>query len=432
VSRTIRLAALQLRAHDRSDYMALRSSLFERIERVAAGRDVLVLPEGTIPAYVLGDDTVDSRLLADAHEELARIARAQTCVIVAGTALHRDGKLYNSAIVIDRDGSVAGSAEKIFLWHFDNQWFARGDRLAPVETSVGALGVLVCADGRIPEIASTLVDRGAELLAMPTAWVTSGRDPQHLENLQADLLARVRAFENGTPFVAANKAGIEMGMVAYCGKSQIVGADGDVIVLASQHDEEVIAADIRLTAPAPHRDTPPVPMPRAETGERTQRIAIAIDSLPDDIHDRLRILDADLALSARGNDDFAVLDRIVPSVRLDARGAFDPRTLTAYRRAGYRVAALDSAESHPWIERIARTRAAELRMYVVVFDRAAHRAYAADPDGTVIAGTFGDFGMASFVLDPRRTHQTLVVPGTDVAEGIERVHALAEHATSTT
>ena len=57
---------------------------------------------------------------------------------------------------------------------------------------------------------------------MPTAWVTSGRDPGALENVQADLLARVRAYENGVPFVAANKCGVELGIALYCGKSQIV------------------------------------------------------------------------------------------------------------------------------------------------------------------------------------------------------------------
>ena len=70
---------------------------------------------------------------------------------------------------------------------------------------------------------------------MPTAWVTSGRDPTSLENVQADLLGRVRAYENRVPFVAANKCGSELGMVAYCGKSQIVDSRGEIVALANQH-----------------------------------------------------------------------------------------------------------------------------------------------------------------------------------------------------
>ena len=210
VARMIRLAALQLRAHDRGDFERLRASIAERIERAASDHDLLVLPEGTFPAYVLGDAAIDDRLVADAIAELARLARASSCAIVAGAAVRRGNVLYNSAVVIDRDGSLAGSAEKIFLWHFDRQWFAAGSAIAPVDTSIGRLGVLICADGRMPGIGRELVDGGAELLVMPTAWVTSGRNPHELENLQADLLAQVRAFENGVPFIAAEPRQIEM------------------------------------------------------------------------------------------------------------------------------------------------------------------------------------------------------------------------------
>jgi predicted amidohydrolase len=428
----IRLGALQLRAHDRDDYERLRESLFERVERAARDCDLLVLPEGTFPAYVLGDSSVDERLVASVTAEFSRIAREEKCVIVAGAAVRRGNTLHNGAIVIDRDGSFAGSADKLFLWHFDRQWFAPGASIAPVRTSLGTLGVLICADGRMPGIGRALVDRGAEILVMPTAWVTSGRDPQALENLQADLLGRVRAFENGVPFIAANKCGIELNMVAYCGKSQIVSASGDVVALASQTDEELLGAELDLQPPAPYRRTLPRPSARTSQPGRALRIAIERASLPADIGTRLRILEDDFALAATGTDDFAAVDRAVCAVRLDANEAFDPGVLVAYRLAGYRVAVLDAHASHPWLERIARARAAELRMYVIVFDQSQDRAYAVDPDGAVIAGTFGEFSIASFALDPQRTAQTLVAPGTDVAAGIEFVQSLSAHETSPT
>ncbi len=430
--RTIRLAALQVRAHDRDDYERCRDALFERIERAARDRDLLVLPEGTFPAYVLGDDTVDERLVAGATTELIRIARATGCAIVAGAAVRRGAHLYNSAIVIDRDGSPAGSADKLFLWHFDRQWFTRGAAISPVQTSLGKLGVLICADGRMPGIARTLVDRGAELLVMPTAWVTSGRDPRALENLQADLLARVRAFENGVWFVAANKCGVERNMVAYCGKSQIVDAAGNIIALASDAGEDLVGAQVELAPPAPYRSERPNPRARTSQPGKALRIAIDNTQLPADMRERLRILEDDIALAPYGDDDFDALDRAIPAIRIDAREAFDPEVLVAYRLAGYRTAVLDAKASHPWLERIARARAAELRMYVIVFDREADRAYAVDPDGAVIAGTFGDFTIASFALDPQRTAQTLVAPGTDVAAGVEFIESLSGRETSAT
>ena len=368
-SNAIRLAALQLRAHDRADYERLRASILERIERAARGHDLLVLPEGTVPAYVLGDAAIDDRLVADTLAELARVARTTSCAIVAGAAIRRDDALYNSAVVIDRDGSLAGSAEKIFLWHFDRQWFAPGSAIAPIETSVGRLGVLICADGRMPGIGRALVDAGAQVLVMPTAWVTSGRNPHELENLQADLLAQVRAFENGVPFVAANKCGVELHMVAYCGKSQIVNAAGDLLAIASQTEEELISAQVELAPPAPKRARVPSPSERDAPAERVLRIALAARALPPDIGERLGILEADVALASSGADDFAAVDAALPAVRVDATAAFDPGLLLQYRMAGYRVVVLDAASSHPWLERVARARAAELRLYVIVFDR---------------------------------------------------------------
>jgi hypothetical protein len=335
--------------------------------------------------------------------------------------LRREHELYNGALIFDADGSIAGSAEKIFLWHFDRQWFSAGTSILPVDTAAGRLGVLICADGRMPSIARTLVDRGAELLVMPTAWVTSGRDPAHLENIQADLLARVRAFENGVPFVAANKCGTELGMVLYCGKS--------LVAMASQNEAETLSASVALGTTPPHRTHVDDVAAHTFPSRTAMRVAISHEPLPSDIEARLGILEAHLALSTDAHDHFDRFDDALAAVRCDAELAYDPGYLVVYRRAGYRAAVLDAVHHDPWLESIARARAAELRMYVIVFDRSMKRAYAVDPDGAVIAGTAGDFRIASFALDPGRTQQTLVAPGTDVAEGIERVARIARMAT---
>ncbi len=411
VATTLRVAALQLAAHDRADFEKAERSLRVDVTNAAREHDVLVLPEATLPAYVLGDDRVDDESIARALGRLQAIARESTCVIVAGAAIRRAGKLYNSAVIIDADGTIAGSSEKIFLWHFDRKWFARGERIAPVETRAGRLGVMICADGRMPNIAQTLVDRGADLLVMPTAWVTSGRDPNALENIQADLLARVRAFENGVPFVAANKCGAEMNMVAYCGKSQIIDCTGEVVAIASQHEPGIIEASIVLGVgsriPAPVLK-PIERLPRADA----VRVAFSLDGVGD-IARRLEILDAEEFITPASDEC------------IDAEIALDPGALPKYRAAGYRRVVLDAQRSHPWLERIARARAAELRIFVVVFDRERDRAYAVDPDGTIIAGTYDGLRIASAAMDFRRTNETMVAPGTDVDVGLATVASIA-------
>ncbi|MGB8624909.1 MAG: carbon-nitrogen hydrolase family protein, partial [Candidatus Cybelea sp.] len=237
---------MQLQARDRGAFSGAFQNIVDTVARAARNADLLVLPEGTIPGYVLGHEPLDARQVDDALGELAKIARAAETVIVVGAAIAERGMQRNGAVVIDADGSLAGRADKLFLWHFDRRWFAGGERLAPVRTRVGSLGVLVCADGRLPTISRALVDDGADLLVMPTAWVTSGRDPSALENVQADLLARVRAYENRVPFVAANKCGSELGMVAYCGKSQIVDAGGEIVAIASEREPETLLAPVTL------------------------------------------------------------------------------------------------------------------------------------------------------------------------------------------
>lgn len=423
MTRTIRVGALQLRAHDRQHFADRKAALLDRIESAARDVDLLVIPEGTAPGYVLGHAPVTPPEMDAIVSALTAIASRTQTVLVAGLTQHAGERQVNAALVIDRDGTIAGRAEKIFLWHFDRKWFAPGERIAPVRTSIGSIGALICADGRMPEISAALVDAGAEILAMPTAWVTSGRDPRALENVQADLLARVRAYENGVPFVAANKCGVEMTMVAYCGKSQIVDERGDVIACASETDEALVTASVALGSPRPRR-VPRSTLPRRENASiEGARLAIGFD-LPADLDDRLDMLDARYALAPGEHERFAALDAVVPTARVTAQQLADPHALVDYRNAGYRVAVVESHARDPWLGTIARARALELRMYVIVFDDAEKRAYAVDPDGGTIAGTFGEYRLASFPIDLRRTTMTAVAPGTDVAEGLDRVRTL--------
>jgi hypothetical protein len=78
-----------------------------------------------------------------------------------------------------------------------------------------------------------------------------------------------------------------------------------------------------------------------------------------------------------------------------------------------------------WVVPLARTRAAELRAYVVVLDTLARRAFAVDPDGAVICGTFAGFDVAAFTFERGRTTAWRIAPHTDVRAALERVDAIA-------
>ncbi len=420
--RSLRVATVQLRAHDVAAFGNAFSHIEQRVDEASAEAELVVLPEGTIPGYVLGFGPLDEHAIDEAVQRLRTIATKRGAVIVVGAAVGAPGALGNAGIVIDRDGSLAGRAEKLFLWHFDRRWFTPGDSIAPIESSLGRLGVLVCADGRMPEISRALVDRGAEILVMPTAWVSSGRNPDALENLQADVLGRVRAFENGTAFLAANKCGVEREMVLYCGKSQIVDSQGNIIAMADERDEAMLCATIEVGEQRPYRTNLAPPVLR-RVGSASFRLAVSASPLPPDIDERLELLECTQVIAPAAPERTAALDDVAGVAVVGDAEMRDPSSLVTYRRAGYRFA-LWQTRGDAWTGLLALARAAENRIYVAVIDSSRERAFVVDPDGAVLCGAFDGYRLAACAIDLAKTAQTMVAPGTDVAEGIERIRSI--------
>ncbi|GAC1407621.1 MAG: hypothetical protein NVSMB64_14710 [Candidatus Velthaea sp.] len=414
------VAVLQLRAHDRADFAERWPQIVHRIAAAADdGAELIVVPEGTVPAYVIGADRVDPQLLESAAQDVIGIARGSGTTIVYGGGRYDAGSLVNSAYVVTPDG-IAGSADKCFLWHFDRRWFRPGTTLDPIDSPAGRLGVFVCADGRIPTIASTLVDRGAEILVMPTAWVTTGRDPNDLENLQADVMIPVRAYENGVPLVAANKVGIEARSVAYCGKSAIVAADGTFVKRGSQ-DEEVTLRGTVATGPSiAMRPALPAAIERGrDTADLPESVRIAVAFKHDPaLHALAQTADAGMVVdphTAAGSHEIGIVE---DETMLDPRGLVGPRL------EGVRLFIWHASIEAAWVAPLARTRATELRAYVVVLDTLARRAFAVDPDGTIVCGTYGGLEIAAFPFERRRTDAWVVAPFTDVRTGLQTVEGI--------
>ena len=393
------VAAVQPRAHDRAAFPDRWPLLLARIAAAAdAGARLIVVPEGTVPAYVIGTEPVDPQQLEDAAHDVIGVASRSGATIVYGAARAHAGGTANTAYVVTRDG-IAGFADKCFLWHFDRRWFSVGDSLEPIDTPLGKLGVFICADGRIPTIASTLVQRGAEALVVPTAWVTSGRDPLVLENVQADLMIPVRARENGVPLVAA---------------------DGTIVAIAPQDAETTLHGTIALGPPIVRRDAEPAGVLRlwGDPLPEVARIGLAAHADPA-LHALASVADADFTIDPHSHpdsDDVALVDD---------EAMLDPRALVAPRLAGVRLFIWNTSIDGGWAVRFARTRAAELRCYVAVLDTPRRRAFAADPDGTLVCGTFGDFELAAFAFDRKRTDVWRVAPQTDVREALVRIADLS-------
>lgn len=272
----VRVAALQLEARGVDDADAALADATAAVGEAAdAGAQLIVLPECSWPGYVLGKAWATAPWTREAPRVLelfAALAASSGAVLVVGLALPTaDGGVENAVVVWDSDGSVAGQAAKRFLWHFDNRWFTRGAQAELIDTAVGRLGVVVCADARMPELPRLLALKGAQLLLDPTAWVTGGWDPTVWSNPQYEFMLRTRARENGLWTVAANKVGLERRAVAYCGRSCVIDPRGALAAEAAPDAPQVLLAEV---------DPAPAALPVQRRPELYTPLAAPTPSLP--------------------------------------------------------------------------------------------------------------------------------------------------------
>lgn len=227
----------------------------ERLAHAAAaqGVELLVYPEITYPSYWF--ETPERYWQADIErmgavlKRYGRLAAAHSMWVVAGYVEEAGDRLFNSAAVFDRSGRLIGSARKQFLWDCDHRWFSPGEASSVFETEWGPMGLLICADLRLPEITATLAARGATFVVQPTAWVNASREPGDYRNIQPEFLVRARAIESGLPFICCSKSGGEGGVMEYVGQSRLVAADGGLLATAAIEGDELVVADINPGTP---------------------------------------------------------------------------------------------------------------------------------------------------------------------------------------
>jgi predicted amidohydrolase len=255
-ARTARIALLQLPAFSIEEAEVSLAHTLRRIDEAAREKpDLIALPEVTYPAYFLGTgDLSRCNVLspADAAARIGEKAREHGVYIAAGLALDApEGGYANGALLFGRDGSIAGRYDKSFLFHFDRKWFSRGNAYPVFETDFGRVGMLVCADGRLPEIARSLAINGAQLILDLTAWVSSGRRPQDLSTIQVEFLMPVRASENGVWIACCDKFGVEAESIVYAGRSRFIDPAGATVAELGPDEEGTLVYDVPLADPAP-------------------------------------------------------------------------------------------------------------------------------------------------------------------------------------
>jgi predicted amidohydrolase len=214
------------------------------------GSDIIAFPECSNNGYVF--DNLQhafekaTPIPGPFTEILAKKARDRNIFVVIG--LSEQGpypQLWNSGILIDAKGKIAGKYQKNYLASVEKLWFHPSKTGFPVfHTELGNIGIFICADGRIFENVRLLTLSGADILFDLTGWT---------DFFQARIITPARAVENGVWLVAANKVGYE-GPAEYAlspeavGTSFIMSPKGDFICKASSDKEEIISAVVNPSA----------------------------------------------------------------------------------------------------------------------------------------------------------------------------------------
>ncbi len=218
---------------------------------VPDGADLVVLPEAW--ARDFGEPGSDLAAFAEPLDgpfvtEVERVASERRTTVIAGLFERGDTAPYNTVVV---RGGARADYRKIHL--YDSFGYRESDVLAPgpwepltVEIGGTTVGVMTCYDLRFPELARALVDRGAEVLVVPAAWVAGPRKVDHWTTL-----LRARAIENTVFVVGVGQPGPR-----YTGHSMVVGPLGDVLAEAGA-EAATVSASLDLAAVAEARRTNP-------------------------------------------------------------------------------------------------------------------------------------------------------------------------------
>ena len=235
-------------------------------EAAAKGAQLVLLQELHTGLYFCQHESTNLFDLAEpipgpSTEYFGALAKELGIVIVASLFEKRAPGLYhNTAVVLERDGSLAGKYRKMHIpddpGYYEKFYLTPGDLgFTPIQTSVGKLGLLVCWDQWYPEAARLMALAGAELLLYPTAIGWNPADDTAEQTRQRDAwitIQRAHAVANGLPVLVANRTGFEPDPTRqtegsqFWGSSFVAGPQGEFLAQAGTDKAETLVVDVDL------------------------------------------------------------------------------------------------------------------------------------------------------------------------------------------
>lgn len=232
----------------------------ERIEAAAKkGARIVCLQELFRSRYFCQSEDPRNFKLAESvpgpsTDALSAVAKERKIVIVASLFERRSAGIYhNTAVVIDADGSLAGTYRKMHIpddpLYYEKFYFTPGDLGFPsFQTRYAKVSALVCWDQWFPEGARSAALSGAQILFYPTAigWIPN--EPRTVAQNQRnawELIQRSHAVANGVFVASVNRVGRE-GKIKFWGNSFVAGPFGEIVAHAGGEREEILLAECDL------------------------------------------------------------------------------------------------------------------------------------------------------------------------------------------
>ncbi len=265
MSRLLKIGLVQQSSH-LSRKLALEATEKGIVETARQGAGLVLLQELHAGIYFCQHENQDTFNLAEeipgeTSNFLSKLAKQHKLVIVGSIFEKRaPGMYHNTAIVFEKDGSIAGKYRKMHIpddpGYYEKYFFTPGDLgFTPIQTSVGKLGVLVCWDQWFPEAARIMALRGAEILLYPTAIGWYPEDDQKLKEELVDswvTIQRSHSIANCVPVASCNRVSFEpdesgaTSGILFWGNSFITDTHGEVIAKATHDKEQVLVAEVDL------------------------------------------------------------------------------------------------------------------------------------------------------------------------------------------
>lgn len=249
----MRIALIQYRAGpDRKANLERAVHAMERARD--AGADLAAFPELAVDRFFPQHPKGDARASAEpipgpTTDQIQQTAADHRLVTVFNMYEHDPAtdRYFDSSPVFNDDGTLLGVTRMVHITEYacfhEQAYYDPGDHGAPVyDTAVGKVGVAICYDRHYPEYMRALGVGGAELVVIPQAGAVD-EWPEGLYEAEV----RTAAFQNGYFAALCNRVGPEE-RLTFAGESFVVDPSGRVIARGRKADEDLVIADLDLSA----------------------------------------------------------------------------------------------------------------------------------------------------------------------------------------